>query len=868
LQVEGLKRLNRRKHLEDKLNKLPKDLTATYDEMYRAILAEDYSDDCEAAKMALRWIICAVRPLSPEEWAHAAWLASTFIQTEAPATSIDDVPDIKPPVLQKLCHSFVSIDNQLNVVRFAHTSVREYLEKKTAFMELLPDYMASKTCLAYLSQSKSIVGPSSRYIIDNWSDHCKRITERPNTGAQCPPQPIFKSVLGLARHFLRPGDVYRRWLSHVNEVEFCMDIDPLFVAARYGLAEICREMLTCSGQSPAPRNKECKTPLHAAAQFGHTDVVKLYTDAQNVDMNDTDKDGRTPLAWAVFCGHQAVVKILLLCPRVKVNIPDRLGGFAPLTRASWRGSEQMVKMLAEAKGVEIDRRDGFGMTALMWASRRGDTPVMAALMELGANVNASDNYRRTALHWALVSKELEAFALLVKDCNIDVNYMDVNGMTPLFYACKYRSGKILDRTLKRLLEVKGIDVNAPCYGTTALIVAADAGQSEAIRRLTRAPGIMVNAVALKGRTALIVATMNNEVDCVCALVETASGLDSSHEDAFGKTALVYAVEKGFGDITNILLAGEGIELNGSSSLEGLQGKTGLKHDELLARALNKPYTAVPGDTRKDTLGAEHVFEIARQASQGVAEAQQDLTQVDINAQNTCGETALHLAARYSNKKSGLDIATTLLKIPGIVTDPTDLFGKTPLSEAARLGNASLVSVLLKTPGVDPNARDMRGRTPLFLSTRNKPDHRDVVEVLLQDQRVIVNVTDKNGVTPISQAVHNKAVEIAEMLLDTGDAGVNHIDHMGFTPLTYAAMKGLSKILELLLKVPGIDIECQDDRWYTPLALAAKYGHKEAVGELVKKGASLIARTNRGLTPLELAEEYGHVEIVELLNNVG
>lgn len=862
--------LNRKAHIEETLRSLPVTLEATYDKIYEMILNEPELDK-QAALMALNWLICAIRPLSPAELSHAAWLASTLTRPGIKnIRSINDNPDLTTEVLLKLCHNLVDIDKQRNVMRFTHHSVREYLKKKPEFSRDRSHCLVAETCLAYLTYSKSITGAFSKYIIENWAWHCKLATGALSTGSEASlaMKEKISTVINLMRGFLQSCPVYRRWLSCVEEVEFCKDIDPLFVAARYGLSQICVELLSCRSQITDPRNTEGRTPLHVAAQFGHAEVVEIYLGLRNVDVNVTDIDGRTPLAWAVFRGHKAVVKILLMFPTVQVNIPDGLGKLAPLARASWCGNNQMVKLLLKAEGIEVDKRNEFGVTALMWASRRGDVSVMVTLIQHGADINACDKYNRTALSWALIANELDAFALLTRDPKIIVNYKDHNGMTPLYYACKYRTGKTLDKTLKMLLDVPHVDVNSSCYFATPLIVAADGGQHTAVRLLAGARGIKVNDVASKKRTALIIATLNNDKDCVRALLEAAPGLDLRHEDASGKTALVHAVENGSKDIIQLLLIREGVGVAVSSGLEDLAGNINLKHQELIAIASNEPASSpimLPPVLAEESFGAVHVFEIARLASKGVVDAQKQLTTIDVNARSTYGGTALHLAAQYSKGKVGIETLEALLAIPGIHTNAQDQWGKTPLIEAARLGIVTMVSILLQTPGVDPNTRDIRGRTALFSSIRDKIELRRVVDLLLQDSRVDVNATDKSSVTPISQAVHNKATNIASLLLATGKVDVNLVDHMGFTPLTYAAMKGPCEIVKLLLKVPGIDIECQDDRWYTPLALATKYGHKDVVEELVRRGANLGARTNRGLTVLELAEEYGRVEIVEVLN---
>ena len=846
------------------------------------MICEEDPADCETAMMALRWVMCAVRPLSPDEWVHAAWLSSTFMHNKAEERGIvQDSLDLNLKVMQKICHNFVSIDKQLNVVRFIHLSVREYLEKKVDFMKIQPDWMAANTTLAYLSHSKSITGAFSKYVIDNWSVHCNLVTQSLDAGVECPLKPAAVKIQQLVRKFLRPCDAYERWLSQVNEAEFCMHIDPLFVAARYGMAQICKEILSCPQQTPIPVNTEHRTPLHAAAQHGHEKVVALYLERPNVQeiVNNQDKDGRTALAWAVFGGHQPVVELLLSCPQVDVNLVDKVGGFSPLTRAAWRGNESMVGLLVEAEKIDIDRKDDRGRTPLMWAARRGDIPVMSALMNQGADANDCDEFGRTALHWALISKELDAFERLTQHPGVDVNCRDANGMTPLFYACKYREGPSLERTVRRLLAVEGVDVNCPELNTTPLHLAADAKQHAVVRLLVPTPDLRINEVDVKGRTALIVATLNGDKRCVRAILMGGSRVELRHEDATGRTALIHAVEKVVEEmrkehhdtakvfykiVTELLKAEDITDLGRPVNFDDLAGNTMLDHwhEDILAHERTNPSsrraTGVAG------VDATEIFQLAQQAMRGNTEAHQRLLQVDINARNVSGETALHLAVRFSKRRQAISIVKILFGIPGIEPDLQDLWLRTPLIEAARAGNASILEILLDNPQINPNHRDSRGRSALFLCTRDKL--KRVVELLVKDPRVDINAIDNNGVTPISQAVHNSAAEIADVILSTGRADVNRLDNLGFSALTYAAQKGELEVLNRLLQVEGIDIESMDDRGYTAVALASKYGHKKAVGVLVAHGASLVAKTNKGLTPLDLAQEHGHMTIVELLNN--
>lgn len=61
---------------------------------------------------------------------------------------------------------------------------------------------------------------------------------------------------------------------------------------------------------------------------------------------------------------------------------------------------------------------------------------------------------------------------------------------------------------------------------------------------------------------------------------------------------------------------------------------------------------------------------------------------------------------------------------------------------------------------------------------------------------------------------------------------------------------------------GVDIEAADVFGKTPLILAAEVGNTDAVGCLLKSGASPMARTLDGWTALHLAAGNGHTEVVQ------
>jgi len=78
-----------------------------------------------------------------------------------------------------------------------------------------------------------------------------------------------------------------------------------------------------------------------------------------------------------------------------------------------------------------------------------------AALKSGADVNTKDDYGSTGLMWAMINNHNSVVALLLSTPNINVNQKDNQGWSALHFAAQWKNNE----TLKLLLNVPSIDVN-------------------------------------------------------------------------------------------------------------------------------------------------------------------------------------------------------------------------------------------------------------------------------------------------------------------------------------------------------------------------------------------------------------------------
>lgn len=186
---------------------------------------------------------------------------------------------------------------------------------------------------------------------------------------------------------------------------------PLLVAAAHdGASEIVKLLLE-KGADAAARGPLNSTALLAATEANDTATVGLLLQ-KGADVNAKDLIGQTALMSAASFGNLAVMK-MLLAKGADVNVlsaagglqvkngPIALGNFTPLILAAAYGGADAVKMLLEA-GAKVNAQDVRGMTPLMLAigTDRPDPRVVRLLIEKGADPNIKSKNGETALDWA------------------------------------------------------------------------------------------------------------------------------------------------------------------------------------------------------------------------------------------------------------------------------------------------------------------------------------------------------------------------------------------------------------------------------------------------------------------------------------
>ena len=157
---------------------------------------------------------------------------------------------------------------------------------------------------------------------------------------------------------------------------------------------------------------------------------------------------------------------------------------SPVADAAMRGEAAVVRSLI-AEGADVNAPQGDGMTALHWAARNRDLPLVRVLLEADADVGAGTRIGHyTALHLASEAGAGEVVeALLGAGADPVAATVGAGGVRPLHFAAASGS----ERAVAALVAA-GADVNATeeSWGQTPLVFAASKGRTGAVRVLLAA----------------------------------------------------------------------------------------------------------------------------------------------------------------------------------------------------------------------------------------------------------------------------------------------------------------------------------------------------------------------------------------------
>ena len=459
-----------------------------------------------------------------------------------------------------------------------------------------------------------------------------------------------------------------------------------------------------------------------AAQNRDREAIQALV-LQHANLNTPQPDGTTALQWAAHWNDVEMVNLLLKAG-ADPNVANRYGA-TPLSEAAPLGNAAILEALLKAGADARGRTTADGETVLMTAARSGSVEAVRALLEHGAEVNAKESYRgQTALMWAAAERHAAVVKLLLEhgadwkmrslaretaipklSAASSVTPMARGGLTALEFTA--REG---DLETGRVMLDAGVDVNETDADGTSPLVVAILNKHYAFARFLLDHGADPNLADVRGRAALYAALDMRNQDY--------SALPSRKEDdPLPSLELIRALlDRGANpnaQLTKNLPGRSGMD-SGDVTLD--QGATPLmraaRAGDHAAMRLLLEHGADPKVTTKDgntallfAGGVGYRDKNTRGSESDALEGLKLLAGLglDLNQENTRGETALHGAAGR-----GADTIVAYLAGQGARLDAKTKLGLTPLDYAMGknvtsqlpVPHDSTVALLRKLGGVE------------------------------------------------------------------------------------------------------------------------------------------------------------------------
>lgn len=407
-------------------------------------------------------------------------------------------------------------------------------------------------------------------------------------------------------------------------------------------AETIKFLIEQPGNSINKPTHDNRIYLHWAAGKGNIEIIN-YLISKGSDINLEDSHGLTPIISAINSGQKnTAVYDAFFKAGIDPKKKDKEGATLLLMAIPYDKDLSLSNYFI-SKGLSLKDTDKNGNTAFNYAARTGNIELLKTLLQKGvkytdnALIIAAQGSRREA-------NSIEVYKYLVDDLKLKPTVVSVDGETILHYLVrKSNQTEIINYFLS-----KGVDINkTDNEGNTALMNAASGRDTEALGLLLSKVKD-VNAKNAKGESALSLAIQNGTPKAVELLLQKKADINVTDKD--GNNLGYYLIQS-----YRPQMMGRNPESSNAISENPFDSKVKL----LKAYSFNLAQPQKDGSTLYHFAILKNDINLLKKLA--------DLN-IDINAKNKDGLTALHKAAMIAKNDTILKYLLSIGAKKEIKTD--------------------------------------------------------------------------------------------------------------------------------------------------------------------------------------------------------
>ena len=482
---------------------------------------------------------------------------------------------------------------------------------------------------------------------------------------------------------------------------------PLFAAAAGGHVAMVKLLLSEAGTdfTVNGRNSFGETPLMLAAAKGQIAAAKfLLRHGADVGAAAPARENQTALLFAAQ-HEQPKMLNLLIRHGANVNAANSLGATALMVAAAKANVWDALALLRA--GANVNAHTVNDASVLEMGAASGCGKIVEILLAHGAKANIADSSGFTPLMAAAGTNGPTAVLALIQ-AGADVNATAVGeaGSDALDYAVEADNPKIVEMLLQH-----GANANATnLQGTTPLMGAAASGNAAIVQALVKA-GANVDAAGPLGQTPLMIAASAGKFRIAQVLIDAGAKVGLVAAKKHKKNALDFAAASGDWRIVELLVRhGAKVNVPDSVGLTPLMFAAGYDHLRAISALLQagaKLNLVTTGKDGTDALayaaGAKQIRAVRLLLEHGA----------NPNVRDPNGLVPLVNAAYYGS----IGTASALVNA-GANVNLADRYGMTPLDYACLAKHPSAMVALLLKAGANPKLKDKMGRNAIYYARKS------------------------------------------------------------------------------------------------------------------------------------------------------